>query len=786
MNNHTLKVLEFDKLIGLLIARCQTELGFQKAQAVIPRSNIDLIKIQLAQTREIKSVMDTDARVPFRAIYNIKPLLDLSKVGSVLNEQDLLRVMTTVTSLNVLSDYFSNNRDRCPSVSKMAMSFEDFSDLSKSIERSISWEGLVLDSASANLAKIRNEIRILDNRIKEKINSIISSSKYRTYLQESIVTTRSDRYCVPVKSEYKSFVPGIVHDSSGSGSTLYIEPGVIVDSGNKLKEAYGKEREEIYKILLGLTEKVGDQADAIAYALDVSAEIDLITAKATLSYDLKCTEPKLNDRGKIFAADARHPLLPLETVVPIDIKLGMKFDCLLITGPNTGGKTVALKTVGLISIMAMCGMYVPCQDGSEVSVFSDIFADIGDEQSIEQSLSTFSGHMRNIVEITESAGSRSLVLLDELGAGTDPAEGAALAQSIILDLMKKNAKIIATTHYGELKQFAFITDRVENASVEFDTKTLKPTYRLLIGVPGSSNALHIASRMGISDDIISTARLLTEQEENISEEIIQRIEETHKEAAIDRIEAAKRLKELDELKIIHERELAVLKRQQANIEDKVRKRANKIITQYTEEINSTLASLKETTTESSQRQELRKKASSLVEDFQFKLTGPMSEVPKKEYKKVDKSLKVGDTVFVTTIEMRGVVESISSNNAVVSVNSMNMTVSLDKLAKSEEPEEKTIQKTASYTEIAMEKAKHFKTEINLLGLRADEAIYQLDKFMDNALASNAEKVRVVHGKGTGALRDAVRLYLKQNSFVASFTLAGPDEGGDGVTNVFFK
>ena len=786
MNEHTLKILEFDKLINMLASRCQTELGAEKVFSLRPKSNIEIARHLLQQTGEIKSLMDTDGSVPFRAIHNVKQELAVAKVGSVLNVQDFLKIQITLNSLSILSGYFSNNKERCPIVSKMALSYESFTELSSIIEKSINYEGYVLDGASVNLGKIRNEIKILEARIKEKINSIVTSPKYRTYLQEPIITTRSDRYCIPVKAEYKSSVPGIVHDSSGSGSTLYIEPGAIVDSGNKLKEAFGKEKEEIYKILSNLSNQVGEKADSISYAVDISADIDIITAKAILSYDMKATEPKLNDRGKIVANLAKHPLIQGE-VAPIDINLGGRFDCLLITGPNTGGKTVTLKTVGLICLMAMCGIQVPCENGSELSTFSQIFADIGDEQSIEQSLSTFSGHMKNIVNITENANAHSLILLDELGAGTDPTEGAALAQSIILDLINKKAKIIATTHYGELKKFAFTTDRIENASVEFDTVTLKPTYKLLIGIPGSSNAFHIASRMGINENIIENAQQFVENKTDASEEIIAKIEESHKEAAADRIEAGKKLREIEDLKSDYKRQLEQLKYQQNTIEDKIRKKANKIIREYTEEIEKTLENLKNTTEENTERQDLRKKTSKLIEDFSFKLNSSMPSIPKKEYIKVDENLKIGDIVFVTTLETKGAVEQISGKNAIVSVNSIKMAIPIEKLAKAEEDnKENTLKKGGTYTELALEKSKTFKNEINLLGMRAEDAIYQLDKFIDAALACNAEKIRVVHGKGTGALRSAVRLYLNEHDFIKDFSLAEHNEGGDGATNVFLK
>ncbi|MBP5275152.1 MAG: endonuclease MutS2 [Abditibacteriota bacterium] len=774
MNQHSVNVLEFDKILALAAERASTELGVKMIKDLVPVHDISALRNALEQVRELRQVIAVDGGVPFRAVYDVRSSLATAAVGSCMSIAEILRTRTTLGSLGALRSFFAARKEQCPLCSRLA-DYESFSELASLTDKCVAPDGTVPDSASDTLAALRREIKLLDGRIKEKIGSFALSPKYKTALQEPIVTTRSGRYCIPVKAEYRSAVPGIVHDSSGSGSTLYIEPGIIVDMGNRLRDAEAREKEEVQRILYYVSGCLGAKSAEIGFALECSARLDMIYAKALLAADTDCTEPKLNERGKINLREARHILLPRETAVPIDVSLGSRFGCLLITGPNTGGKTVTLKTVGTIALMAMCGMFIPARENSEVSVFTEIFADIGDEQSIEQSLSTFSGHMKNIVEITEKANGRSLVLLDELGAGTDPVEGAALAQSILLSLLEKKARIIATSHYGELKQFAFAEDRVENASVEFDTNTLKPTYRLLTGVPGSSNALLIASRMGISEDIIQKARGFIDREARETDEVIRKIEDTHREASADRIEAAKKLQELEEIKKQQLQELELLKRRQANVEDKVRKRANKIIAKFSDEIEFNLALLKETTSEDRDRQEIRKELGRLIDDFKKEANkSSLPPEPKKERKKAE-NVRPGDAVYVIPFDQDGFVEEVSGNNVTVSINNKRITVKKDSLA------QPRISRDTAPRDTVIRSSAPFRPELDLLGLRADEALMRLEKYLDSALLSNCSRVRIVHGKGTGALRQAVAQFLKGSKAVASFKPGDPEEGGDGVT-----
>ena len=786
MNEHSLKLLEFSSILKFIADKSATELGREKVLEIKPDYSIESIKTKLGQVEEMKNILDREGTVPFRQIYDIREDLQTAKVGHVLNEFELLKVATSFSSMKGLFDFIlSFNSEKPLFIARNLKNLPDFSEVINRINGSVDYDGKVFDNASPNLSKIRTEIRFSEQRIKEKINQIATGTKYKAYLSDPIVTERNGRYCVPVKAEYKSQVPGIVHDSSGSGQTLFVEPGIIVDLGNKLKDAYGREKEEIYKILGELSKLVGEYADTGLLALEISANLDCIYAKAVFSYDIQANKPRINEKGLVKLTNARHPLLFIKNpdCVAIDVCLGDRFNCLLITGPNTGGKTVTLKTVGLITLMAMCGMFVPCDSQSEISIFREIFTDIGDEQSIEQSLSTFSAHMKNIVTVCNEANSHSLILLDELGAGTDPQEGAALARGIIEYLMEKDSKIIATTHYGELKNFAFVTEGIENASVEFDTVSLKPTYKLLIGVPGSSNAFHIAKRMGIDDAIIEKADKVKNKEKDAGQEIIDKIEAIHQEAGRDRIEAAKRLKEIESLKEDYEAKISKLEHRESVIEDKIKKRANKIIKQYTEKIGETLEQIKKTESENQERQSLKKELKDLVENFEFEIRKPMKSPVAAEERPALESVKNGDRVWVRSLEMVGYVEDYKNDkNIVVNIGSMKMTMSLDNLAQAKE-EYKKPKKTFVHN-IGVDKAKSFKSELRLLGMRAEEAIFELDKFLDNAVAANAPSFRVVHGKGTGALRSAVHLYLKDSPFVKKFELCEPGEGGDGATKVY--
>ena len=466
MDKHTLKVLAFDRVMEMLKEQAASSLGKEAAALTVPTTILEVAKIKQKETKEARDILELEANIPFGGIEDIRPMVEFASVGSMLQPNDLLTILNTLKSSDRLKFYLVKMTEKYPLMGNLASEIVIFKDLETKISSAISLNAEVLDSASQSLANARNELRTTQNRLMERMQSFISSSKYHTYIQEPVITLRSDRYCIPVKAEYKNNIPGIVHDASSSGATLFIEPTVVVELANKRRQLALKEKEEIEKVLTRLSILVGDVCEQIVASMNVVAMLDNITARARLAANMNAVQPIINDTGKVQLYAARHPLIPGK-VVPIDISLGKTFNALLITGPNTGGKTVSLKTLGLLSLMAASGLQIPAEPGSEISIFDQIFADVGDEQSIEQSLSTFSSHLKNIIHITERASDKSLVLLDELGAGTDPAEGAALAKAVLDYLLSKGAKIVATTHYGELKEFAYVRDGIQNASVEF-------------------------------------------------------------------------------------------------------------------------------------------------------------------------------------------------------------------------------------------------------------------------------------------------------------------------------
>ncbi len=505
MDTHALRVLEFPKVIALLQQRAATGVGREFCAQITPVSDIDFARRLLQQTDEALALLDREGGAPFGGITDIRQVVNRASVGSILQPSELYQIAATLQSIDRLRKFFHRPQSEYPLLRTIAGDIQTSEPLQLAVMKAISASGEVLDAASHALAAARSELRTTQSRIVTKLESMLGSKQYKTAIQEPVITMRSDRYCIPIKADFRGQVPGIVHDTSSSGATLFIEPAALVDLGNRRRELTSKERDEVEKVLAGLSVQVQKQADIILSNVDLAAQLDCVFARAKLAAEQSATLPALNDKGKLNVSSARHPLIGANAV-PISYRLGSGFNALLITGPNTGGKTVALKTIGLLALMAASGLFVPANVGAEIALFKKVFADIGDEQSIEQSLSTFSSHMSNIVRITQNADQRSLVLLDELGAGTDPAEGSALAKSVLDHLLRRGAKIVATTHYGELKEYAYARDGIENASVEFDLETLRPTYKLMIGIPGGSNAFAIAERLGLSKEIVQEAR----------------------------------------------------------------------------------------------------------------------------------------------------------------------------------------------------------------------------------------------------------------------------------------
>ena len=788
MEEHTLRVLEFDKIIAKLQDQAACALGREVAGLTYPTTDLEAARRKQRETSEARSILQFEGNIPLGGIEDIRTHIERADIGALLQPGELLSVQCTLRASRRLADFLGKLKEKYPLLGDLASEIESFERIEADIAAAISQAGEVVDSASPTLARVRSELRTAHARLTERMNSFLQSRDNRNAIQEPVITIRNDRYCIPIKAEYRGQVPGIVHDASASGATLFIEPASVVELGNRRKELAVKEREEIEKVLAKLSAQLGAVADRIKAALNVIGLIDCIAARAKLSLLHSGTEPELNDKGVVDLRSARHPLLEGE-VVPIDVTLGKTFNALLITGPNTGGKTVSLKTIGLLSLMAASGLHVPALPGTELAVFSKVFADIGDEQSIEQSLSTFSSHMTNIVRITRSSKEGSLVLLDEIGAGTDPAEGAALAKAVLDHLLSRGARIVATTHYGELKEFAYIREGIENASVEFDVETLKPTYRLMVGIPGSSNAFAIASRLGLDSAIIDSARANLSSQTEATEELIRRIEESHRIAAEQRRQAERSSSSAESLRRRYEEQLLRLESARDRVESKARQRAEAIIESYTRKLDRTLEHLAAQNKDSRRAQDLKKKAEKLVEQLERQVVEPVVEKQAKEKRlPKDSVLQPGTRVRIAGVNQDGeVVEPPHDGKVVVRMGSMRVTVPMSSLRQAKgEPEKLPVREQPSHASLALEKARDFSPEIHLRGLRVEPALIQVEKYLDDAMAAGVEQVRIIHGKGTGQMRAAVHQFLKGHPGVGSFRIGEQEEGGSGATVVILK
>jgi DNA mismatch repair protein MutS2 len=612
---------------------------------------------------------------------------------------------------------------------------------------------------------------------------MIQSSQHRTAIQEPVITQRGDRYCIPVKVEYRTQIRGIVHDASTSGATVFVEPEQVVELGNDLKQLAVKEREEIEKVLAALAREVAISAPDALETMEVLGHIDFANAKASLSIALNATEPILNQNGWMRLVQARHPLLKGD-VIPIDVELGRRFSVLLITGPNTGGKTVTLKTVGLLTLMAQSGMHVSAGVGTEVAIFNQVFADIGDEQSIEQSLSTFSSHVRNIVQVIRTVKPNALVLFDELGAGTDPAEGAALAKAILEYLLSMGARTVATTHYGELKEFAFTRDCIQNACVEFDTESLRPTYRLMLGVPGSSNAFAIASRLGMPNHVIEQAEQEMAGRRDGTDEIIRRIEESHRAALEDRQEARKASMEIETLRRRYEQELDKVQHARSKVEDEVRTHGKQIIDRYTRKLEHALEELAKTKREGARSERLKQEVRETIKQVRQEVVAEPE--PEEDLPVEGVIFKKGDPVRISTFNQEGtLVNDIDNGEATVLIGSMRMTVRADSLRPARnKPKDRAVEATGAGA--GMVNAGSVSPELKLIAQRAEQALYNLEKYLDEAQTAGLKQVRIIHGKGTGALKSAVWEFLKDYPSVESYRLGEQAEGGAGATVVVLK
>lgn len=787
MNKKSLSTLEFYKITDQLVSYACCDGAKKILRNLKPMTDITDINLRLDETNDALSRIFQKGTVDFSQTKDIRTSVARLKVGSSLNISELLNISAILSCAKHVKDYYEHRED---SISGMLENLATVDALNSQIKKCIISEDEISDDASSNLRSIRRSKSIANDRIHSELNKLLNSPTYRTYLQDYVITTRQGRYCLPVKAEYKSAFPGMIHDQSSTGSTLFIEPAAVVKLNNDIRELELKEAAEIEVILADLSAKAGEHTEELLCDYEILVELDCIFAKAQLARHMHASRPVMNTSGIINIKKGRHPLIESHTVVPIDIYLGTDFKLLIITGPNTGGKTVSLKTVGLLTLMAQSGLFIPALDHSDIAVFKNIYADIGDEQSIEQSLSTFSSHMTNTVKILKEADENCLVLFDEIGAGTDPTEGAALAIAILNDLKMRGVTTMATTHYSEIKLYALSTEGVENASCEFDVESLRPTYRLLIGIPGKSNAFAISKKLGLPDYILSDASERLNAEDVHFEDIVSDLEHA-------RISLEKEQAEVESYKA----EIASLKEKLKAKNERLDERTDNIIRKANEQAAAILKDAKDFADETIKAMnkhgmtvaELEKHRTAVREKMnknQAKLKVEPAKV--KAHKAHDISeFKTGMHVRVLTMNVTGTVSAIhpAKKQVTVQVGALSTKIdikNLEILSGYKEPKEAPSKAAGGSGKIKMSKSAGISTEINLLGCTVDEAVARLDKYLDDAYIARIPQVRIVHGKGTGALRNGVTAYLRGVPYIKNFRLGEIGEGDAGVTIVDFK
>ena len=791
MNEKALKKLEYDKIIKKLMDFAVSPMAKEKAEALLPYTAMTDITQAQQETTEAVSMILRKGTLTLGGFREIRPQMKRAAMDGVLSMGELMNIGSFLYVCRRAKEY-AKHENKTESYEKLDALFEliqPIVSLENEITKCILSETEMSDTASAALHKIRREIKQSHEKVKDQLNSIIASSAYKNMLQDPVVTIRNDRYCVPVKSEYRSTFPGMIHDQSNTGSTVFMEPLSVVQLNNKIKQLQAEEKKEIEKILLELSEKVTEQREILQANMEVLTHLDFVFAKGNLSLSINGTQPLFNLKGYINIQKARHPLLEEKKVVPISIYLGKDFTTLLITGPNTGGKTVALKTLGLFTLMGQAGLHIPAFDHSQLAVFDNVFADIGDEQSIEQSLSTFSAHMSNIVTILEEVTPYSLVLFDELGAGTDPTEGAALALSIIESLRKRKIRTAVTTHYSELKVYALSTEGVENACCEFDIETLRPTYRLLIGIPGKSNAFAISKRLGLSDEIIEGAKEFISHDEARFEDVITDLEISKKSVAFEQERAEQYRKEAERLKEEVAYQKNKTKEQKEKILSRAREEARQIYQQAKEEADNIIKQMNQTAKESADRQKLSQQRSAIKAKLSSMQEAFLKSPKKKSTHKPPQQLQPGDKVYVISFDQSGTALCAPDKNkeVMVQMGSMKIKVPLSELMLDDTPKPKneTPKKMIS-TNVKAGKSQYISAEIDCRGQLVEEALGNIDKYLDDAYLSGLKQVTIIHGKGTGALRSAVQTYLRTNSHVKSYRPGVYGEGEMGVTVVELK
>ncbi len=791
MKQKSKHVLEFDKIIEKVAGFAETNMGKEEVYKLDTSSNFEGVKFKQKQTAQALSIIIEKGSPPLGGISDIKEYVKRGAVGGIISLRGLLNCADTLRAARLLKNYvLLNNEDRdYELLEELCENIHTNKDIEERIYSVIISEEEIADDASSELKRIRREIQIKNNSIKNKINSIVSSSSMQKYLQEAIVTMRNDRYVIPVRKEYRSMVKGIIHDQSATGSTLFIEPMAVVEMTNDIANLKIEEKKEIERILLELSMMVGDTSEEMLNNQEILKELDFIFAKGKYAISINGIEPKVNDRGYIRIKKGRHPLIDPELVVPIDAVLGDEYTTLIITGPNTGGKTVSLKTLGLFTLMGMAGLHLPAEYGTEISVFSAVYADIGDEQSIEQSLSTFSSHMTNIVKIMKEVDERSFVLFDELGAGTDPTEGAALAIAILDTLHERKILTAATTHYSELKLYALTTEGVINGSVEFDVETLSPTYKLLIGVPGKSNAFEISRKLGLQQETIEKAKQNIETDKIEFEDALKQIEENRiyieeKKQEINRLESESRKKHSDFLS----KERSSLEKSEKLI-DEANYEARKIVENAKKEASEIIKELRKLNLEMDKdknrrvnelRQSLSDKTKELSENIYT------DQIEEEDTYDTESPLKTGDTVIVRSLNQKGAIISDvdDSQTVMVQIGLIKTKVKKSDLVKIKSDEE--VKQKNSTSRMVKLRTSSISPKIDLRGYNLDEALLELDKYLDDAFMSNLNEVQVIHGKGTGVLREGVTQFLKSHKHVKESRLGTFNEGGDGVTIVKFK
>ncbi len=786
MNERALRILEYDKIIRLLVEHATSPLGKRECEALIPMTDVDKINQAQTETAAAAGRLLRKGRVTFQGNYDLFRTVQNLNLGGSLSASELLKVASLAECAARVKQYGSKEREDEPSDSLTEMFDElvPLVQLSREIRRCIISEEEFADDASPTLKHIRRNMVITGERIHNQLNTMVNST-FRTYLQDAVITMRNNRYCIPVKSEYKGMVHGMVHDQSKAGSTFFIEPAAIVELNNKLQELSIQEQEEIEVILAELSSRAAEYTGELTVNQQNLTNLDFIFAKGGLALELNASRPVYHEEKSLFLRQARHPLIDKKKVVPIDIRLGKDYDLLIVTGPNTGGKTVSLKTTGLLSAMGQSGLHIPARDNSELCVFHDIFADIGDEQSIEQSLSTFSAHMTNIISILNQADADSLCLFDELCAGTDPTEGAALAISILRHLHDRGIRTMATTHYSELKVFALSTDFVENACCEFNVETLSPTYRLLIGIPGKSNAFAISKKLGLPENIIDSAKEEISEADESFEDLLSDLEQSRITIENERLQIEE-----------YRREIESLKAQLSKKQEKLEQSRERILREANEEAREILQEAKDTADQAIRAyqkgttiQEMEKTRQKLRDKISDK-NNSLKNTKKKEQHIILKpeDLLLGESVEIISMEMKGTVGSKpdAKGDLFIQCGIMRVKANIKDLRivqEKAEPKEKS--RKSNYSG-SFSKSASISPEINLLGKTVDEALSVLDKYLDDAYLSHLTSVRVVHGKGTGALRNGVHKYLKGLHYVKSFRLGEFGEGDAGVTIVEFK